>query len=241
MLERGGLKAVLYGEVHRLPSGEHEVAPGRIEDVPGDSGVLFGGQVGFFTGERDTFVNLFFRHGRGLAAYGELATPEGTSPERTVEGAHQTLLGISGNYEHEFFAVVAGGYFRTFREPTPEPYRFGNVDEGILVLRPHVFLGDHAGVAVEGSYQAQQRAVLNVATNEPLHAKLWRFGLIPYLSPAGRGVFKRPQLRLIWAVTKRNDDARSLYPTDDVFARRKVEQFFGIGAEWWFNSTSYGN
>lgn len=241
MLEKGGLQAVLYGEVHRLPSGEHEVDPGRVEDVPGDSGALFGGQVGFFTGQRDTFVNLFFRHGRGLAAYGELATPEGTSPERTVEGAHQTLIGISGNYEHEFFGVVAGGYFRTFREPTPEPYRFGNVDEGILVLRPHVFLGDHAGVAVEGSYQAQQRAVLNVATNEPLHAKLWRFGLIPYLSPAGRGVFKRPQLRLIWAVTRRNDDARSLYPTDDVFARRKVEQFFGIGAEWWFNSTSYGN
>jgi maltoporin len=80
-----------------------------------------------------------------------------------------------------------------------------------------------------------------VNTNEPLHARLWRFGVIPYLSPAGRGVFRRPQLRLIWAVTQRNDAARSLYPDDDPFARRKIEQFFGIGAEWWFNSTSYGN
>ena len=83
-------------------------------------------------------------------------------------------------------------------------------------------------------------ACSNLATNQPLHAKLWRFGIIPYLSPSGAGVFKRPVLRLIWAVTQRNDDARSLYASDDPFARRKVEQFFGIGAEWWFNSSSYG-
>jgi hypothetical protein len=239
--ERAGAKALLYGEVHRLPSGERERRPGEIESVPGDSGLLFGAQAGLFTGARDTFVNLFFRHGRGLAAYGELATPEGTSPERTVEGAHETLLGLSGNFEHELFAVVVGGYFRSFREPSPEPLRFGNVDEGILVARPHLFLGDHAGVAVEGSYQAQQRGILDVSTNEPLSARLWRFGVIPYLSPAGRGVFRRPQLRLIWAVTQRNDAARALYATDDPFARRKLEQFFGIGAEWWFNSTSYGH
>jgi hypothetical protein len=239
--EHAGVKGLLYGEVHRLPSGERERQPGDIESVPGDSGVLFGAQLGLFTGVRDSFVNLFFRHGRGLAAYGELATPEGTSPERTVEGAHETLLGISGNFEYEFLAVVVGGYFRSFREPSPEPLRFGNLDEGILVARPHLFLGDHAGVAVEGSYQAQQRGILDISSNEPLHARLWRFGIIPYLSPAGRGVFRRPQLRLIWAVTQRNDGARSLYATDDPFARRKVEQFFGIGAEWWFNSTSYGN
>lgn len=238
--DAGGIKGVLYGEVHRLPSGEREQAPGQIEDVPGDSGALFGAQVGLFTGKRDTFVNLFFRHARGLAAYGELATPEGTSPERTVEGATETRIGLSANFEQEWFAVVAGGYFRSFREPTPEPFRFGNLDEGIFVLRPQLFLGEHAGLAVEGSYQAQQRKILDVATNEPLHAKLWRFGVMPYLSPAGRGVFRRPQLRLIWAVTQRNDHARSLYPLDDPFARRKTEQFFGIGAEWWFNSTSYG-
>jgi hypothetical protein len=241
MLERGGLKGVLYGEVHRLPSGERETQPGQLEAVPGDNGTLLGAQVGFFTGEHDTFVNLFFRYGRGLAAYGELATPEGTSPERTVEGAHELLIGLSGNYEYDPFGVVVGGYFRSFREPTPEPYNFNNVDEGIFVARPHVFLTDEIGVAVEGSYQAQQRGILNIATNKPLHAKLWRFGLMPYLSPSGPGVFKRPVLRLIWAVTQRNDDARSLYPFDDPFARRKVEQFYGIGAEWWFNSSSYGN
>lgn len=78
--DKGGLKAVLYGEVHRLPSGEREDQPGRLKSVPGDSGTLIGGQVGLFTGEHDTFVNLFFRHGRGLAAYGELATPKAPAP-----------------------------------------------------------------------------------------------------------------------------------------------------------------
>ena len=240
MFEHGGIKAVLYGEVHRLPSGEQESEPGQIEPVPGDNGALIGGQIGLFTGEHDTFVNLFFRHGRGLAAYGELATPEGTSPDKTVEGATETLVGLAGNWEMNPFGIVVGGYFRTFREPTEEPYRWGNLDEGILVARPHVFLTDEIGIAVEGSYQAQQRGVLRIETMEPLHAKLWRFGIIPYLSPSGPGVFKRPVLRLIYAFTSRNDDAKALYPNDDNFARRKVEQFYGIGAEWWFNSSSYG-
>ncbi len=137
-----------------------------------------------------------------------------------------------------FFDPVECKWTRAYPDDPIETYREN--DEGIFVARPHVFLGDHAGVAVEGSYQAQQRGVLNIATNQPVHAKVWRFGLMPYLSPSGPGVFKRPVLRLIMAFTQRNDDARALYAYDDVFARRKVEQFYGIGAEWWFNSSSYG-
>ena len=63
----GGLKGVLYGEVHRLPSGEREERPGVFEDVAGENGVVIDAQVGLFTGVRDTFVNVFFRHATGLA------------------------------------------------------------------------------------------------------------------------------------------------------------------------------
>ncbi len=237
--EHGGLKGVLYGEVHRLPSGTHEKKPGVTEAVPGDSGVVIGAQLGMFTGVRDTFVNLFFRYARGLAAYGEFGTPGSVAPNHTTSGAHEALVGLSGNWEYGPIGVMLGGYFRSFRNESPEQFDFNNLDEGIIVARPHFFIGDHAGVAIEGSYQAEQRGALNVATNKPLEAQLWRFGVIPFLSPAGRGDFKRPQLRLIWAVTRRNDDARALYPQDDPFAIRRIEQFFGIGAEWWFNSTSY--
>ena len=60
-------------------------------------------------------------------------------------------------------------------------------------------------------------------------------------SPAGRGDYSRPQFRLIYCVTFRNAGAKSLYPVDDVYSIRDVEHFLGVGAEWWFNSSSYGN
>ena len=41
-------------------------------------------------------------------------------------------------------------------------------------------------------------------------------------------------------VTSRNDAARGLYPQDDVFSLHSIEHFLGLGAEWWFNSSSYG-
>ena len=40
-------------------------------------------------------------------------------------------------------------------------------------------------------------------------------------------------------LTVRDDGARRLYPVNDVFSMRKVDHFIGIGAEWWFDSTSY--
>ena len=74
----------------------------------------------------------------------------------------------------------------------------------------------------------------------PLSGHLFRFGLVPFISPAGRGDYSRPQIRFIWAVTARDDAARAFYPTDDVFGLRSTEHFVGVGAEWWFNSSSYG-
>ena len=64
-------------------------------------------------------------------------------------------------------------------------------------------------------------------------------GIIPYFSPSGKGTFHRPQIRLIYNASFRNGGAKALYPTQDNFATRSVEHFAGIGAEWWFNSSSY--
>ena len=105
------------------------------------------------------------------------------------------------------------------------------------MVRPHVYFSDRAGVFVEGSYQASQRGVLGPNGATPLTGTMWRFGLAPFVSPAGKGSFRRPQLRAIWLFSRRNDDARGFYAADDVFARRNTEQFLGIEAEWWFNSS----
>ena len=62
---------------------------------------------------------------------------------------------------------------------------------------------------------------------------------MPYFSPAGRGSFKRPIIRAVYAASMRDAGTRALFPIEDVLGQRKVDHYIGIGAEWWFNSSSY--
>ena len=246
---KAGLQGVAYAEMHRLPFGQRESHPGVFETLPADDGYVLGAQIGAFTGERDTHVNLSARYARGVAAYGEFASPGQLAQDRTTSGAHEIVIALGGNWEAGPVGVMLGAYVRSFRDASPA-LNFEDVDEGILALRPHVFFGDIAGLAVEGSYQLQQRGVLTTSAAEtegapaaptgPLSASLVRFGIVPFLSPAGRGDYSRPHLRLIYLITLRDEGARALYPQDDVFGLRDTEHFLGIGAEWWFSSSSYG-
>jgi maltoporin len=243
--EAAGVKGVVYTELHQLPAGQHEVQPGQLQSLPGDLGWVIGGQVGLFSGKRDGHVDLFVRYAGGLAAYGDFTTPDQLAPDRTTNGARELVLALGGNYEIGRFGLMAGAYLRSFRNASPA-LDFGDVDEGIIALRPHVFFGQLGGLAVEGSYQMQQRGVIAPASpadgtpgSGPLTPHVWRFGVVPFLSPAGRGDYSRPQFRLIYVVTARDSSARALYPQNDAFSTRSVEHFLGFGAEWWFNSTSY--
>jgi maltoporin len=239
--ETGGIKAVLHSELHQLPEGQYQLnTPGQFETLPADLGFVIGAQVGAFTGKRDTHVNLFLRYATGLAAYGDFTTPTQLAPDKSTSGAHEIVAALGGNYEVGPFGVMLGAYLRSFRNAAPG-LNFHDVDEGIIALRPHVFFGDVGGLAIEGSYQKQQRGALDPATGSgPLTPSLWRFGVVPFLSPAGRGDYSRPQMRLIYVVTARNQAAKELYPQDDAFSLHDIEHFLGFGVEWWFNSTSYG-
>lgn len=247
------LKGVAYGEVHALPSGQKETEPGVFNAVPADDGYVIGAQLGGYTGERNTHLNLFVRYARGLAAYGEFATPSSLALDGTSAGAHEFLVAAGGNWETGPLGVMLGAYLRTFRNASPD-LDFNDVDEGILVARPHFFLGESGGIAAEFSYQMQQRGVLampgtapgepspdgsRVSPDGPATGTITRIGIIPFLSPSGRGDYSRPQFRMIYVLTLRNDGAKALYPRDDVFTLRDVEHFFGVGVEWWFGS-SYG-
>ncbi|MCC6648321.1 MAG: carbohydrate porin [Polyangiaceae bacterium] len=235
---RAGVKLVGYSELHQLPSGQRETQPGRYEALPSDSGYVVGAQVTGFTGERDTHVSLFFRHARGLPAYGgDLAVPYALRLDETTKGATDSVAAISGNFEAGAVAVQVAGYLRSFRAATKEKFDYAHLDEGILVVRPHLYFGERAGVFVEASYQAQQRAALRADGGGLMGGSMTRFGVVPFLSPSGRGSYRRPQLRAIFLLSRRSDAARELYATDDVYARRNVEQFFGLEAEWWFNSS----
>lgn len=238
MGSRAGLKLVGYAELHQLPSGQRESQPGRYDDLPSDNGFVAGTQLTGFTGERDTHLSVFFRYARGLPAYGgDLSIPYALRLDKTTKGASDAVMAISGNWETGPVAVQVAGYVRSFRAATKEEFNYAHLDEGIFVVRPHFYFGERGGVFVEASYQAQQRATLAADGKGPLSGSMTRFGVVPFLSPAGRGSYRRPQLRAIFLVSKRSDGAREFYATDDVYARRNVEQFFGIEAEWWFNSS----
>ncbi len=233
-----GLKISLYGEAHALPDGVRQNAEtGDRELLRADGGYVLGGQVGAYTGRRDTFVNVFFRHAQGLAAYGDLAVPYTVTSAQTSQRAQDTRLAFSGNFEHEFFGVLAGGYIRYFRDADPSLYGRNDLWEGTVVVRPTVWFGQHVGLSAEGSYQMQAFNMLDSVTGRARTASAWRFGVIPFVTPAGRGNFTRPHLRAIYAATLRDDGALRLYAPDDPFGRFNVEHYLALSCEWWFNSS----
>lgn len=236
-----GIKPVLYGEAHYANEGQREIEPREFEDLPRESGWLVGTQLGLFTGKRSTHLNLVFRASGGLAAYGEFNAPTQLSPQRSSAGAREYLLAAGGNYEIGPFGVLLGSYWRSFRNASPN-LDFGDLSEGAVIVRPTLWLGKIAGISVEGSYQAQRRGVLAPDGDDgqqPLFAQMGRVGLVPFVTPAGRGNFARPHIRLTYLLTVRDQGARSLYPEHDVFSLRPIDHYIALGAEWWFGSTSY--
>ena len=237
----GGIKGILYGEFHYVPGGQREVEDKLYEDVPKDTGFVAGGQVTYFTGKRSTYITATGRFAYGLAAYGELNAPRQLRPDRKTTGARETLLTLSGNWERGPFAIMAGGYFRQFRNAS-KPLDFDDVNEGIVIARPTVWFGEKVGLSVEGSFQAQQRGVTwetAPGVFKPVLGTVGRAGILPFITPGGRGHFQRPHIYLMYVFTSRDAGARSLYASDDVYARRSIDHLIGLGAEWWFGSTSY--
>ncbi len=240
-LGTGGIKPVLYGEVHYAPSAQRETDVRQFEDLPLDTGFLIGTQVGMFTGERSNHLNLIFRYAGGLAAYGEWGTPTQLGSDRTSKGAREVLAAVSGNYEKGPFGVLLGSYWRLFRNAS-ETLDAADLGEGIFMVRPTYWFGKGGGgLSLEGSYQAQRRGILidQDTDAKPQFGQMGRIGVMPFLSPGGRGNYQRPHLRLIYLASIRDAGARRLYPRDDVFGLRPVDHYVGLNVEWWFGSTSY--
>lgn len=235
-----GFKAVLYGEAHQIAAGVfRDPLINQDRGLPSDTGFLVGSQLTWFKGEKDTYATLFMRHARGIAAYDPLAVPITFALDRTTGSASETQIAIAGNYETEHFSVMGAGYVRFFRDGSAAETSTQKYDEGAIVARPSIFLGEHFGVSVEGSYQQRRIQLLQPGTNDPLTASVAKIGVMPYFSPAGKGSFRRPQIRLVYLASARDSGTRALYPVEDPFAQRSVEHFAGISTEWWFNFSSY--
>ncbi len=233
---REGIKLSLYGEYHAMASGVEQTDPaGNRQLLPSDSGYVLGAQVGLYRGP--TFVNLFARYAQGLGAYGELSVPVLADGITSSQRAEEFRMAFSANYDGGFWDVMAGGYVRYFRDADPGVYSRNALWEGCIDVRPMVYFGDHFGISVDASYQSVMYDALDPVTSQGAGGNVWRFAVIPFVSPLGRGAYTRPHITVTYAVTLRDAGALRLYAPGDPLGLNGIEHYLGVGTEWWFNSS----
>lgn len=233
-----GAKISLYGEAHVLPAGELiDPTDMRKTQLPDDKGWVAGLQLGGWL-RPYVFANIWLRVAGGLAAYGELTAPSRLDPTRKVTDALEVVGAAALNYESKWIGVQFGAYLRRFVDPQPGDFNPNSYTEGILAARPHLYLGEFFHVAVELSYQARKTDGLDFVAGRVLTPQVFRFSILPLVAPLGRGTYSRPQIYLIYTVSRMNDDARiALYDPRDVRYGDEVVHYLGAGVEWWFNSS----
>lgn len=238
------------GEYHHLPEGERippellqndaPVQPEEFvrEELPSDDGFVLGTEIGLFESETTNHLNLFFRYSRGLAAFGEFGVPFGTAQDGTSGDAQELLGALSGNWENHWFGVLAGAYLRKFTDADPDLDDTDEYVEGAAVVRPAIFITDYFHQAFEFSYQRRYPFGLDPATGQHEDPQVFQLSALEILS-FGRGNYERPQIRLGYTVAFANEAAQGAYPAGDTRRPESVEHIFSVGAEWWFNSSTY--
>ncbi|MDA3864545.1 MAG: carbohydrate porin [Deltaproteobacteria bacterium] len=246
-----GFKVKGYTEFHLLPSGTYNALESQEEqiDFPNEQGYVAGAQIGIWDFHPHSFLNIFARYGKGLGAYGEFSQPLGLGWSQdydtnySVEGAQDLVLAFSANFVvPKRFGLMAGGYYRYFKDADNSNYDWDDGTEMVFSVRPHLWIpeltGNNFALAGEISWQHSSRNGLYPDTQTSLSPSVWKFSLIPtWIS--GFNTYSRPAIRLVYTMAMLNEDARKLYHENDWRVSRKVEHFIGIQAEWWFNSSTY--
>ena len=232
-------KAVGYGELHRLGEGVSEDSEKVRRLMPSEFGTTVGAEASVWGfGERG-FANLFVRHATGIAALGELATPtSGLATDGSVTATRSTRLAASAGFGSGKFDLIAGGYVDWFADADSVNYDGDDYYEGTLSLRPSYRVAGGYKQAFEFSYQGHRSDGLSPRTDTFLVPAIFKAAVIPTLA-AGKGPFARPELRLIYQVSVLNEGAQEQYPEEDVRRRGAIHHYLGLGAEWWFNSSTY--
>jgi maltoporin len=234
-----GLKLIAYGEGHRLPSGKRESAENEAQALPSDHGLVAGAQVGLWLDKPRGFLNVFGRVATGIAVYDPLSTPMQLGTVAKTEDAREWRFGFAQSVERGMFGLQVGGYMRGQYGVVDDRFGDARLLEGSLAVRPYVWFGRYAGVTLDASYQALARSLLDDRTGKQVEGGVTKLALTPFLSPYGRGTYTRPHIHLIYQVSLRDSGARALYAERDPRSRQDTEHYIAVGAEWWFNSTSY--
>ena len=236
--ERGRLKLVAYGEVHRLPEGVWLEDDLDERALPADWGYMVGTQLGLYEEGGGSFANLFLKYGSGLGAYDEMGIPLGLNPERTTDGARELLAALSTNWENSEWGFLTGVCARYFLDADPNIYDQDDRWEVSAALRPMWFVSENVQMVAEANVQYLRPNGLSWETRRHEVPLVVQGALMPTLS-LGRGSYSRPQLRLIMALSHLNEAARLTYASREEARQREYQYYVGIGAEWWFNSSRY--
>lgn len=233
-----GMRFSLYAEAHQLPAGvRRNTTTGDEQALPGDWGVMFGGQASVWHEKR--FAHLWARQTAGLATTDELSMPTRFNNQLTTLGARSTRLALAGGWDAAHVGLLLGGYLDLVRDAGVSETSAGKYDEGALSARLQWYATRLFGVAVEANVQRRVYALVDANTGALRGGSVAQVGVMPYFSPFGHGLFQRPQLRLVYALSVRDTGARSFYGVDDPFSRRTVDHYVGVSVEWWFNATTY--
>lgn len=234
-------KAILYSEFHHIGEGRRVDEQQLQETLPADSGFLVGAELGLYQSGTSDFLNLFIRYGQGLAAFDELGVPYGLNTEKKATGAHEIILGASGNWEPTSqWALLGGAYARHFVDADPNIYDRDDTWELGFAVRPAWQVSEHFQLVTE--LNGQYLRPNGIAQESGLQDMPFviQGAVVPTIS-LGRGSFSRPQLRLIYSVTRLNADAQRTYAPQDPMRDRSVHHFVGVGIEWWLNSSRYSS
>jgi len=247
------MKFSLYGEYHHLPSGNYrysdedaeyfeqyglKITPGTDMEQPKDSGGVVGAQIGLWGFAENAHLNLFVRYAWDLAAYGEWGVPFGVNLDRTAKGAKELVTALSFNWESYWVGMMAGWYGRYFEDADQNTYDFDDYWEGITVVRPAIFVTRHFHQLFEISHQWKYPHGLGPNEDTHLIPQVWQMSVIPTLS-LDKGMYKRPQFRLVYTASYLNYAARNLYPTFDKRRDEAWQHYIGLQVEWWLDSASY--
>ncbi|HTJ41696.1 MAG TPA: carbohydrate porin [Kofleriaceae bacterium] len=237
-------KIKLHAEVQGLPSGTRLLNDMTPQTLPADWGTTIGAQLGLwgFTDPDDTtharHLNLFARWSRGLSAYDELAPPtELDTSLKTFPRASEIVFGLSGAWDTSRWNVMVGAESRRFVGAGPRTDNPDNGWEYALDVRPLALLGHDVYAGADLSFQARFPRGLNPTSQLAEDPGVTQIAPMLVYSPMGAHAYARPQLRLVYRAAFLNQGALDLYVPDDPRHAHSTVHFFGLQAEWWFNSS----
>jgi maltoporin len=225
-----GLKWKVHGEGHYLPSGDKRLDNGQNQHLPADRGFLIGTEVE----ERfdPSFVRLFVKYARGLAAYDPLSVPFGFAPDLTITDSERVLVGVGGAIDTHWFGMHYGAFWQHFTDSSGID-NFNDQDQYAIAARPEVYLGDYVRAGFEVSWEGQQPKGIFPETGREEFAQVTSFTFLLGLA-TGRGPYARPALYAFYGFHWLNGPARIELARTLVDEPHAREDVFGLLAEWWF-------